>query len=202
MPTSSLLFLTTTTRSGLSDTQPSRTPTDVASPAESDEEDVFTYPADRHHSGDDEEQEEEFLYPDNSVDATTHQDSLIVSNDLPQHTLQARLPQGPAVESTTPLGNLPSSPPQARAPSHPSPAQLEALSAAASQGDLVLLKKLFATALQGGNLEAFALANDASSRTGFTALHAAASRGFHDIVKWRESWIAFQPCMTFLIMYY
>ncbi|KAH7887859.1 hypothetical protein F5I97DRAFT_1806415, partial [Phlebopus sp. FC_14] len=67
---------------------------------------------------------------------------------------------------------------------HPSPAQLEALSAAASAGDLALLKKLFATALQSGNIEAFALANDASSRTGLTALHAAASRGYLHIVKW------------------
>jgi len=69
---------------------------------------------------------------------------------------------------------------------HPSPAQLEALSAAASDGDLSLLKKLFHTALQAGDLEAFALANDASSRTGLTALHTAASRGYLDIVKWRE----------------
>lgn len=70
---------------------------------------------------------------------------------------------------------------------HPSPAQLESLYAASSSGDLLLLKKLFRTALQSGDVEAFALANDASSRTGFTALHAAASRGFIDIVKWRES---------------
>lgn len=69
---------------------------------------------------------------------------------------------------------------------HPSPAQLESLYAAASSGDLVLLRKLFRNALQTGDVEEFALANDASSRTGFTALHAAASRGFLDIVKWCE----------------
>lgn len=210
MPTSNSSFLTTTTRSGLSDTQPSQTPTDVASPAESDEEEVFTYPAHDHNGGDehhddDHEEEEEFVYPDNSVDATAHQDSLIVSNGSPEHTLEAQLPQDSAVESTIVVEDSPSllsSLPQVQVSSHPSPAQLEALSAAASQGDLVLLKKLFATALQGGDLGAFALANDASSRTGFTALHAAASRGYLDIVNWRESWIVSQPCTTFLIMYY
>lgn len=80
----------------------------------------------------------------------------------------------------------PVSPPVVQTQPHPSPAQLEALSAAASSGDLSLIKTLFQTALQVGDLEAFALANDASSRTGFTALHAAASRGYSDIVKWRE----------------
>lgn len=194
--------LTEASRSGFSDT----TPTDVPSPAESDEEEVFTYPAhddnevDEHHREQEEEEEEEFVYPDSSVDATPHQDSLIVSDDSPEHSL---LPPNFAVESTlVESPSLLSSPPQAQVPSHPSPAQLEALSAAASQGDLVLLKKLFATALQGGDLEAFALANDASSRTGFTALHAAASRGYLDIVKWRESWIASQPCTSPLTMSY
>ena len=67
---------------------------------------------------------------------------------------------------------------------HPSPAQLESLYAAASSGDLSLLQKLFRTALQTGDVEAFALANDASSRTGLTALHAAANRGFLDVVQW------------------
>ncbi|KAJ6629117.1 hypothetical protein B0H10DRAFT_1776834, partial [Mycena sp. CBHHK59/15] len=67
---------------------------------------------------------------------------------------------------------------------HPSPAQLESLYAAASSGDLPLLKRLFRNALDGGNVEPFSLSNDASARTGFTALHAAASRGYLDIVIW------------------
>ncbi|EKM59394.1 uncharacterized protein PHACADRAFT_249851 [Phanerochaete carnosa HHB-10118-sp] len=67
---------------------------------------------------------------------------------------------------------------------HPSPAQLESLQAAASSGDLALLQKLFRTALQTGEVEPFALANDASPRTGLTALHAASSRGYLDIVRW------------------
>ena len=72
--------------------------------------------------------------------------------------------------------------PQQRHP--PSPAQLESLFAAASSGDLPLLKRLFKYALEIGDVEPFGLANDASSRTGTTALHAAASRGYLDIVVW------------------
>ncbi|KAK0230505.1 hypothetical protein IW262DRAFT_1444924 [Armillaria fumosa] len=69
-------------------------------------------------------------------------------------------------------------------PPAPSPAQLEALYAAALSGDLPLLKKLFATALESSNIGSFSLANVASSRTGFTTLHAAASRGYLDVVTW------------------
>ncbi|CAG8779036.1 1883_t:CDS:2, partial [Acaulospora colombiana] len=36
-----------------------------------------------------------------------------------------------------------------------------------------------------GNTEAFALANDATTRTGLTPLHGAASRGHIEIVQWR-----------------
>jgi hypothetical protein len=67
---------------------------------------------------------------------------------------------------------------------HPSPAQLEALFAAASAGDLLLVQRLFRSALATSDVGAFALANDASSRTGLTALHAAASRGYVDVVQW------------------
>ncbi len=67
----------------------------------------------------------------------------------------------------------------------PSPAQLESLYAAASSGDLPLLKRLFRNALERNDVEQFNLANDASTRTGFTALHVAASRGFLEIVQWR-----------------
>ncbi|KAG6840456.1 hypothetical protein C0991_006592 [Blastosporella zonata] len=71
-----------------------------------------------------------------------------------------------------------------RPPQPPSPAQLESLYAAATSGDLPLLKQLFQNALRTGEVEPFSLANNASSRTGFTALHAAASRGYLSIVKW------------------
>lgn len=69
---------------------------------------------------------------------------------------------------------------------HPSPAQLESLYAVASSGDLPLLKRLFKSVLESAEVEPFNLANDASSRTGFTALHVAASRGYYDMAVWRK----------------
>jgi hypothetical protein len=72
----------------------------------------------------------------------------------------------------------------APAQSRPSPAQLESLYAAASSGDLALLKKLFRNALESNDVQSFSLSNEASARTGLTALHAAASRGYLDIVQW------------------
>lgn len=84
-------------------------------------------------------------------------------------------------------GDEPLPPGGVRTPTQASPAQLEALYSAASSGDLSDLKKRFNTSLQTGDVEAFALANDASSRTGLTALHAAASRGYIDIVQWCKS---------------
>ena len=80
---------------------------------------------------------------------------------------------------------------QVKAPSpvpsrhHPSPAQLEALHAAAASGDLRRVQTEFRSAVRADDVEPFELANDASPRTGLTALHAAASRGWLDIVKWR-----------------
>ena len=73
------------------------------------------------------------------------------------------------------------------AKSPPSPAQLEALHAAATSGELSRVQTVFRSALKSGDVESFALANDAPSRIGQTALHAASSRGYLDIVKWRTS---------------
>lgn len=70
---------------------------------------------------------------------------------------------------------------------HPTPAQLESLYAAACSGDLSSLKKVFHTALENSDIEPFNLSNDAAPRTGFTALHAAASRGYYDMTVWRKS---------------
>ncbi|KAH7924028.1 ankyrin [Leucogyrophana mollusca] len=129
-----------------------------------DENAPFKYP------DGEESDEEEFVYPG------VAEESIVTDQELEASEMEAPIQ----------VDQLPSpvSPPAVQTQPHPSPAQLEALSAAASSGDLSLLKKLFQTALQGGELEAFALANDASSRTGYTALHAAASRGYIDIVKW------------------
>ncbi|KAI0375768.1 hypothetical protein BV20DRAFT_1032181 [Pilatotrama ljubarskyi] len=70
--------------------------------------------------------------------------------------------------------------------SHPTPAQLEALHAAAASGDLRRIQTEFRKAVRADDVDPFELANDASPRTGLTALHAAASRGYLDIVKWRH----------------
>ncbi|KAG0709508.1 hypothetical protein DFH29DRAFT_840907 [Suillus ampliporus] len=167
-----------TVRSGLSDTQLSRAASDVSD--QSDEE-GFTYPAS-------ESEEEEFVYPATTEGTAAAADGggSPSSEEVVTSTAEAEQEQilvpDPAVPVDEPAS--PVSPPAVQTQPHPSPAQLEALSAAASSGDLSLLKKLFQTALQGGELEAFALANDASYRTGFTALHVAASRGYLDIVKW------------------
>ena len=116
--------------------------------------------------------EEEFVYPgvtDSFTDETT---SSVNFQEVP-------LAEPASVSTPVPLQR------------HPSPAQLESLYAAASSGDLSLLQNLFRNALKSSDVEAFALANDASTRTGFTALHAAASRGFLDIVKWCTLHFAF-----------
>ncbi|EEB92332.1 hypothetical protein MPER_09176, partial [Moniliophthora perniciosa FA553] len=91
-------------------------------------------------------------------------------------------PGAPNTDSVPPKKEspLPAPPPQL----HPSPAQIESLYAAASSRDLSLLKKLFRTALNARDVESFSLANDASTRTGYTALHAAANKGHLDIIKW------------------
>ena len=65
-----------------------------------------------------------------------------------------------------------------------SPEQLEEIYSATATGDLFLLQTHFQNALASGDLEAFALANSATSRTGLTPLHAAASRGHVEIVQW------------------
>ncbi|KAI6003890.1 hypothetical protein EDD15DRAFT_2385010 [Pisolithus albus] len=134
------------------------------------EEGGFIYPTTADDS------DEDFVYPATSENAAVNDQSLPTpppeqATAVPESTTHPPSPLGPPLY---PIQNQ----------SHPSPAQLEAICAAASSGDLVLLKKLFSTALQSNELEPFALANDASSRTGFTALHSATSRGFLDIVRW------------------
>lgn len=121
----------------------------------------------------DEDSDEEFVYPGTSTEAQATEAPVAETQD------------------TVPLPVVP-------VQHHPSPAQLESLYAAASSGDLSLLKQLFRNALQTGDVEEFALANDASSRTGQTALHAAARKGFLDIVKWCK----FPTCADVILLIY
>jgi hypothetical protein len=60
-------------------------------------------------------------------------------------------------------------------------AEFEKLYGAASSGDLDLLMRLF----RSSPVDAFTVSNEASSRTGHTLLHCAASRGHLDVVSWR-----------------
>jgi hypothetical protein len=117
--------------------------------------------------------DEEFVYP-----AADEQNSEL-DIGTPEHVSEHEQEQLASSEE-----QLATYEPPASTTSSPSPAQLEALFAASSAGDLEQLKSVFHNAQYSSSAEAFALANDASTRTGLTALHAAASRGFLDIVIW------------------
>lgn len=153
---------------------------------DSDDE-PFVYPddtaADTVNGAEEEESDDEpFVYPDTDGDAVTNT-TAATEQSKPTNGTSPSPPSGSDSHSAAAVHTSASSQSQ----SQPSPAQLESLYAAASAGDLRLLKSIFQKASENGNVEAFSLANDASSRTGLTALHAAASRGYMDIVKWRES---------------
>ncbi|KAH9179488.1 hypothetical protein EDB89DRAFT_1841289 [Lactarius sanguifluus] len=172
----------------------------------------FSYPADSqqepvsHNPGDDDE--EEFVYPSPThdpapVDAApleAPEVSDIITSTTPPPAAESQesvpLEQRNVAESPSssaalhqsspraPSDPSPSPSPSPPAQTHASPAQLEALYAAASSGDLPLLQGIIRNASETSNVEPFSLVNDASSRTGLTALHASASRGYLDIVKW------------------
>lgn len=135
----------------------------------------------------DDSDEEEFVYP-GSEDSP--------SSGSPPPAPESEPEEEPSVvQHTPPRAGTPTPEPlvhalqQPQSPvpskSHPSPAQLEALHAAAASGDLRRVQTEFRKAVRADDVEPFELANDASPRTGLTALHAAASRGWLDIVKWR-----------------
>ncbi|RPD67038.1 hypothetical protein L227DRAFT_12080 [Lentinus tigrinus ALCF2SS1-6] len=126
----------------------------------------------------DDSDEEEFVYPGFS-------DTHSPAPEPEQESITQPTPRRAGTPTPEPL--VQAQPPQSLAPSkaHPSPAQLEALHAAAASGDLRRVQTEFRKAVRADDVEPFELANDASPRTGLTALHAAASRGWLDIVKWR-----------------
>lgn len=177
----------------------------TASRTSSTHSDSFSYPADAPeavHFHDSDEEEEEFVYPaveervapsgslpvqiPETITSTPSPSESQVAVPLHSSELTEYPSSNEALHETSPPRPPPdpatSSPAQAQA----SPAQLEALYAAASSGDLRLLQRIVQNALQTGNVESFSLVNGASSRTGSTALHAAAGRGYLDIVKWRK----------------
>ncbi|KAI5119908.1 hypothetical protein M0805_003712 [Coniferiporia weirii] len=141
--------------------------------------------------------EEEFTYPVSPEDTPAEVDLEASSSASPspaqvqeqqvQHQPEP-LPDLPSPEPQSELqpefqsGSQPQSQPQP--PVHATAAQLEALYAAGLSGDLGLLKKLVDDATSTGEFEAFTLVNDASPRTGLTVVHAAASRGRMNALKW------------------
>lgn len=166
--------------------------------------DSFTYFADSQeesHSQDAHgEEEEEFVYPGigdvdadsgvlpvpsfDTITSTSSPSESQVAVPLDSSDLTEYPSSNEALHETSPSRPDPNPNSSLPAQRHASPAQLEALYAAASSGDLPLLQRIINNALQTGNVESFSLVNGASSRTGLTALHAAASRGYIDIVKW------------------
>ena len=158
----------------MSDSAPS--PSNSSSPTQ------FVYPGVDAEGSDD----EEFVYPGAVEDALGTEAPGASATQTSQRAQLGALfdPDDEAFVYPGALEDVRGTASATQSSAYPSPAQLEALFAAASSGDLSLLKKLFQTSLQSGDVEAFALANDASTRTGFTALHAAASRGYSDMVQW------------------
>lgn len=170
----------------------------------SNHSDSFAYPEDSQeesHSQDPHgEEEEEFVYPgigdvdvvlgalpvpsSDAITSTPSPSESQVAVPLDSSDLTEYPSSNEALHETSPSRPDPNSNPSLPPQPHASPAQLEALYAAASSGDLPLLQRIINNALQIGNVESFSLVNGASSRTGLTALHAAASRGYIDIVKW------------------
>jgi hypothetical protein len=165
--------------------------------------DSFSYPVDAQEvttSHDESNEEEYFVYPGveddvGASDALPLQISEAITSTRSPSESQVAVPlqsseltkypsSNEALHETSPSRPPPNpnspSPTQAQA----SPAQLEAIYAAASSGDLPLLQRIIQNALHTGNVESFSLVNGASSRTGSTALHAAAGRGYLGIVKW------------------
>ncbi|OSD04369.1 hypothetical protein PYCCODRAFT_1444065 [Trametes coccinea BRFM310] len=122
----------------------------------------------------DDSDDEEFVYPGTDAPATSGAEA--VPEQSPPRagtpTPEPLVKQTQHVQSPAP------------SKSHPSAAQLEALHAAAASGDLRRVQTEFRKAVRADDVDPFELANDASTRTGLTALHAAASRGYLDIVKW------------------
>ncbi|KAH9899747.1 hypothetical protein C8Q73DRAFT_332880 [Cubamyces lactineus] len=134
----------------------------------------------------DDSDDEEFIYPDAETEA---------GNPAGQIAEAPVAIDSPVVHRSPPRASTPTPDPLVQQPqlsqssvlskSHPSAAQLEALHAAAASGDLRRIQTEFRKAVRTDDVDPFELANDASPRTGLTALHAAASRGYLDIVKWR-----------------
>jgi hypothetical protein len=79
----------------------------------------------------------------------------------------------------------PVSPPSPKATPALSRVEHEKIYGAATSGDLDVLQRLIQTAVADERATVFSLVNEPSPRGGLTLLHAAASRGHLEVVKWR-----------------
>ena len=133
-----------------------------------------------------EDDEEEFHYPMPDEEEDAQHMSTKRASESEEEAEEFNYPVSPLQQAED--QHLPAiSPPREVVIPRPSPAQLENIYAAALSGDLALLKKLFSNATSQSDIEPFALANDAAPRTGLTAIHASASRGHVNVLRWRKS---------------
>lgn len=146
--------------------------------ADDDSEDEgFQYPGHESyeiHDNDAPESDEEFTYP-------AHEPKHAAPDSAHEHETNQEAP----ADTSPPVVQEPSAPPQ-QSTTQITPAQLEALYAAGLDGNMTILKQLVDEATSG-DLEPFTFVNSASPRTGLTVVHAAASRGRLDALKYRMS---------------
>lgn len=136
-----------------------------------------------------EEEEEEFVYEEPTHD-TPH------TSEEGEDEEDFRYTVSPIVETA-----LRSDSPPAVSLSHAtqvSTDQLASILAAATLGNISSFQRQFETIIGRTNLTPFTLANEASPRTGFTALHVASSKGHLDIVKWRKLLLCFASFCQFV----
>ncbi|THH33659.1 hypothetical protein EUX98_g540 [Antrodiella citrinella] len=144
--------------------------------------------------------DEEFVYPG----VPTIQPPVISSPIQPsEDPLQSHVSEsGPSSLQSTPPSSQPTPVQETVTPPklQPSSTQLEALRATAASGDFQALQARFREIKEAGDFESFALANDASPRTGLTALHAAASRGHLHITALHKAALhGHLPIITYLL---
>ena len=146
-----------------------------------------------HDNDNDDDDDEEFRYPDvpehgERLEAVETQnddeDDEFAYPGSPEHH-QVKLALSPQAKLELP---------EPFKPVHPSPAQLEQVYAAGLSGNLDLVQRLIHNATSSGEFEPFALVNDASPRTGLTVVHACASRGHLETLKWCKS--CFANCLV------
>lgn len=152
-------------------------------------------PRKEHVSDDDVDDDDEqgFTYPEaddappehalNVVAPDSEEEEFTYPADNPESPSATRPEPGPSSTSphSEPLEQVEVQPKPVK---HAPTAQLDALYTAGLNGNLSVLKKLVAEATSSSQIESFAFVNDASPRTGLTVLHAAASRGHLEAVKW------------------